>query len=217
MTTALVTGANRGIGLSLVKLLKARGDSVIAACRRETPELTKLGVEVESGVDVTSDKSINLLAEKLTHGPVGEDDLAAVQRRREFPMRMTQAMQVVVQNNIVRAALKPGNAPLRPPWPIRLVSAVPFLQGLTARFLAVGVRPEHIKASKDSGTWQGTVGVAEHLGSDTFLYVNVEGIGQMTVRAEGEQQLHHGDTVWLTPDPTRIYRFDKDGRSLKAA
>jgi 2-polyprenyl-6-methoxyphenol hydroxylase-like FAD-dependent oxidoreductase len=94
----------------------------------------------------------NLLAEKLTHGPVGEDDLAAVQRRREFPMRMTQAMQVVVQNNIVRAALKPGNAPLWPPWPIRLVSAVPFLQGLTARFLAVGVRPEHVQSPEAAPT-----------------------------------------------------------------
>ena len=88
----------------------------------------------------------NLLAAKLGRGPVGEDDLAAVQRRREFPMRMTQAMQVIVQNNIVRAALKSGNAPLRPPWPIRLVSAMPFLQGLTARFLAVGVRPEHVQS-----------------------------------------------------------------------
>ena len=38
----------------------------------------------------------------------------------------------------------------------------------------------------------------------------------MTVRAEGEKQLHHGDAVWLTPDPTRIYRFDKDGRTLAA-
>jgi hypothetical protein len=61
-------------------------------------------------------------------------------------MRMTQGMQVFVQNNIVRAALNPGNGPLRPPWPIRLVSAVPFLQGLTARFLAVGVRPEHVQS-----------------------------------------------------------------------
>jgi NAD(P)-dependent dehydrogenase (short-subunit alcohol dehydrogenase family) len=65
MATALVTGANRGIGLSFVKLLKARGDTVIAACRRETPELAALGVELASGVDVTSDKSLNLLAEKL--------------------------------------------------------------------------------------------------------------------------------------------------------
>src|SRR6185437_10553876 len=81
----------------------------------------------------------NLLAAKLARGPVDEDDLATVPQRREFPMRMTQAMQVIVQNNIVRAALKPGNAPLKPPLPIRLVSCVPFLQGLTARFLAVGV------------------------------------------------------------------------------
>ena len=65
MATALVTGTNRGIGLSFVKLLKARGDHVIAACRHETPELTMLGVEVAAGVDVTSDKSLNLLAEKL--------------------------------------------------------------------------------------------------------------------------------------------------------
>src|SRR5258707_8756902 len=65
MATALVTGANRGIGLSFVKLLKARGDTVIAACRRETPELAALGVEIAAGVDVTSDKSVNLLAEKM--------------------------------------------------------------------------------------------------------------------------------------------------------
>lgn len=65
MATVLVTGANRGIGLSFVKLLKARGDKVLAACRRETPELTALGVELFDGVDVSSDKSVNILAEKL--------------------------------------------------------------------------------------------------------------------------------------------------------
>jgi len=65
MAIVLVTGANRGIGLSFVKLLKKRGETVIAACRRATPELEALGVEVQSGVDVTSDKSLNLLAEKL--------------------------------------------------------------------------------------------------------------------------------------------------------
>ena len=65
MATALVPRANRGIGLSFVKVLKARGDVVIAACRRETPELAALDVEVAVGVDVTSDKSLNLLAEKV--------------------------------------------------------------------------------------------------------------------------------------------------------
>ncbi|MBI4921914.1 MAG: ABC transporter ATP-binding protein [Devosia nanyangense] len=82
---------------------------------------------------------------------------------------------------------------------------------------AIGVRPEHMAVNKDSGLWRGTVGVAEHLGSDTFLHVNVDGLGLMTVRAEGEKQLHHGDVVWLTPDPSRIYRFDKDGQALAAA
>jgi multiple sugar transport system ATP-binding protein len=81
---------------------------------------------------------------------------------------------------------------------------------------AIGVRPEHFGVSTTSGTWRGIVNVAEHLGSDTFLHVNVDGLGLMTVRAEGEKQLHHGDTVWLTPDPTRVYRFDKDGRSIAA-
>src|SRR6185312_12323122 len=84
-----------------------------------------------------------------------------------------------------------------------------FIDGAdAARYNAAsaGVRPEHISVSTTSGSWHGTVGVAEHLGSDTFLHVNVDGLGLMTVRAEGEKQLHHGDTVWLTPDPQRIYR-----------
>ena len=95
-----------------------------------------------------------------------------------------------------------------------------FVDGAEAdkyRAASIGVRPEHFQVSTTSGTWHGTVGVAEHLGSDTFLHVNVDGLGLMTIRAEGEKQLHHGDSVWLTPDPSRIYRFDKDGRSLAAA
>jgi len=61
-------------------------------------------------------------------------------------VRMTQRMQVVVQNNIISAALKPGNAPLKPPLLMRLITAIPWLQGITARFVAVGVRPEHVQS-----------------------------------------------------------------------
>jgi 2-polyprenyl-6-methoxyphenol hydroxylase-like FAD-dependent oxidoreductase len=88
----------------------------------------------------------NILAAKLAQGAVSEDDLAEVQRRREFPMRVTQAMQVIIQNNIVSAALKPGNGPFKPPLFARVVNAVPWLQGLTAKFIAVGVRPEHVRS-----------------------------------------------------------------------
>ncbi|HKP57533.1 MAG TPA: SDR family oxidoreductase [Polyangiales bacterium] len=52
MTTALVTGANRGIGYELSKQLKARGHDVIAVCRKSSPELDSLGVRVEAGIDV---------------------------------------------------------------------------------------------------------------------------------------------------------------------
>jgi 2-polyprenyl-6-methoxyphenol hydroxylase-like FAD-dependent oxidoreductase len=86
----------------------------------------------------------NLLAARLTGGCPSEDELDAVRRRREFPVRMTQAMQVVVQNNIIGVALKPGDHPLRLPLFVRVLNAIPWLQGITARFIALGVRPEHV-------------------------------------------------------------------------
>ena len=76
----------------------------------------------------------------------------------------------------------------------------------------IGVRPEHIKVSATEGTWKGRIGVSEHLGSDTFFYVEDTGLAEtITVRAGGEIDLYHGDTVWLTPDPTKIHRFDAQG------
>ncbi|MBA7711834.1 6-methylpretetramide 4-monooxygenase [subsurface metagenome] len=85
----------------------------------------------------------NLLAAKLQQGAPSEAALDAVQARREFPVRMTQRMQVVGQDNIVAMALKPGTV-LKAPLPLRIVTAIPWLQGITARFLGLGVRPEHV-------------------------------------------------------------------------
>jgi multiple sugar transport system ATP-binding protein len=78
----------------------------------------------------------------------------------------------------------------------------------------IGVRPEHLDISTASGTWQGTVGISEHLGSDTFLRVNVPGTEMITVRAGGEVALRHGDTVFLTPQPGKIHRFGPDGKAM---
>ena len=86
----------------------------------------------------------NLLAAKLARGCPSEDELDAVRRRREFPVRMTQRMQIIAQNNIISEALKPGREPLKAPLVMRLVTAVPWLQGITARFIGLGVRPEHV-------------------------------------------------------------------------
>ncbi len=88
----------------------------------------------------------NLLADRLREGTPREADLDAVRRRREFPMRVTQAMQVMVQDNVVAMALQPGGGPIKPPLFARIINAVPWLQGWTARFLAVGIRPEHVRS-----------------------------------------------------------------------
>jgi 2-polyprenyl-6-methoxyphenol hydroxylase-like FAD-dependent oxidoreductase len=86
----------------------------------------------------------NLLAAKLIDGCPPEQELDAVRRRREFPVRVTQRMQVIAQNNIISVALKPGNQPLNVPFVMRLITAVPWLQGITARLVGLGVRPEHV-------------------------------------------------------------------------
>lgn len=65
MKNVLVTGANRGIGLELCRIFRARGDSVIAVCRQPSAELEKLGVRAFGGVDVTNDRSIDELCRGL--------------------------------------------------------------------------------------------------------------------------------------------------------
>jgi 2-polyprenyl-6-methoxyphenol hydroxylase-like FAD-dependent oxidoreductase len=86
----------------------------------------------------------NLLAATLAGGCPPENELDAVRLRREFPVRMTQTMQVVVQNNIIGAAFRPGDRPLKPPLFARIINAVPWLQGITARLIGIGIRPEHV-------------------------------------------------------------------------
>ncbi|MFG5383553.1 ABC transporter ATP-binding protein [Yoonia sp. R2-816] len=76
----------------------------------------------------------------------------------------------------------------------------------------IGIRPEHIEVSTTAGHWEGTVGVAERLGSDTFIHIHgVPGCDPMTVRAGGDVAVKHGDTVYLTPDATQIHKFDAEG------
>jgi multiple sugar transport system ATP-binding protein len=94
-----------------------------------------------------------------------------------------------------------------------------FISGDAARqynAATIGVRPEHLRIDRDGQGWPGTVTVAEHLGSDTFLYVDAGKIGTLTVRYVGELDLAAGDPVSLAPDPSRVHRFTEDGTSIRA-
>jgi 2-polyprenyl-6-methoxyphenol hydroxylase-like FAD-dependent oxidoreductase len=85
----------------------------------------------------------NLLWRPLKAGTVREEDLDRVQQRREFPTRVTQRMQVVVQNNVIDRLLGAGEE-LAAPWPLRLTSLIPPLRGIPAWLVGMGVRPEHV-------------------------------------------------------------------------
>ncbi len=65
MVMSLITGANRGIGLELVRRMAARGDKVIAVCRTSSPDLDKAGVRVERDIDVADEDSVAALAQRL--------------------------------------------------------------------------------------------------------------------------------------------------------
>ncbi len=81
----------------------------------------------------------------------------------------------------------------------------------------IGIRPEHVMVSTDpsEGALQGTVGVAEHLGSDTFIHIHgVDGCDPMTVRAAGDVTVRHGDSVYLTLDASQIHKFDQSGNRI---
>jgi NAD(P)-dependent dehydrogenase (short-subunit alcohol dehydrogenase family) len=70
MGVAVVTGANRGIGLALVRQLRARGMSVVAVSRRSSSDLDRLGVRVESGIDLASSEACLELAARLAHDEI---------------------------------------------------------------------------------------------------------------------------------------------------
>jgi 2-polyprenyl-6-methoxyphenol hydroxylase-like FAD-dependent oxidoreductase len=86
----------------------------------------------------------NLLAEPLRRGAPTIDELKAVQRRRMFPTRATQGLQVAVQDRILSRVLASRTKPV-PPWPIRLLGRMPLLQRIPARLIGLGFRPEHVR------------------------------------------------------------------------
>jgi len=87
----------------------------------------------------------NLLAAPLAGGYLADGDLMKVMARRSWPTRATQFAQVRAQNNIITPLLD-ANAGPDAPWPVKLIAGLPFLQRQLARFVGLGVRPEHIRS-----------------------------------------------------------------------
>jgi 2-polyprenyl-6-methoxyphenol hydroxylase-like FAD-dependent oxidoreductase len=86
----------------------------------------------------------NILAEPLRADRLSEDHLRQVQRRRQFPTRATQALQLFVQNRVIRRVLG-GTGPITPPLLLRFISRWPVLRRLPARLIGLGFRPEHVR------------------------------------------------------------------------
>jgi 2-polyprenyl-6-methoxyphenol hydroxylase-like FAD-dependent oxidoreductase len=84
----------------------------------------------------------NLLYDKFGTTRPSLDDLNRIQARREFPVKATQAIQVFIQNNLINRAI--SDKQFNPPLALRIVNRFPWLQGLTARAIGLGVRPEHV-------------------------------------------------------------------------
>ena len=86
----------------------------------------------------------NILGPALRKGPVPESLLAEVQKRREWPTRMTQSLQVVVQNLVIRNVLQMQKNP-RAPFIVKLFNWFPALRRIPGRIIGMGFRPEHVR------------------------------------------------------------------------
>jgi multiple sugar transport system ATP-binding protein len=94
-----------------------------------------------------------------------------------------------------------------------------FVQGTEAETLdahTIGIRPEHIEPNLEIGHWKGEIAHIEHLGTDTYLYVDVPNVGTLTVRLDGEADYQIGSAIFLTPRRTHLHRFDANGRRIAA-
>jgi len=86
----------------------------------------------------------NILGPVLKRGPAGPEQLARVQRRREWPTRMTQRLQVLLQNRLITPVLN-STEPVSPPRLIRWLAGQPLFRRIPARLVGIGFRPEHVR------------------------------------------------------------------------
>jgi 2-polyprenyl-6-methoxyphenol hydroxylase-like FAD-dependent oxidoreductase len=134
-----------------VKLLTVQVDRLREWCR---PGLLCIGDAAHAmspvggvGINLAIQDAVataNLLAAPLYGERLTIDDLRRVQARREWPTRMTQRVQLVIQDRVIKRVLGSA-APMAPPLVFRLLGIFPWLRRLPARMIGLGFRPEHLR------------------------------------------------------------------------
>jgi 2-polyprenyl-6-methoxyphenol hydroxylase-like FAD-dependent oxidoreductase len=135
-----------------VKLLTVKVDRLV---RWYKPGLLCIGDAAHAmspigGVGINLAVQDAVAAANLLHGAIREtrvatSDLARVQQRRLFPTRVTQALQLMIQNNVIAPTLT-ASGEMKVPLVARLLASWPWLRRIPARVLGLGVRPEHVAA-----------------------------------------------------------------------
>jgi 2-polyprenyl-6-methoxyphenol hydroxylase-like FAD-dependent oxidoreductase len=88
----------------------------------------------------------NLLAVKLKAGKLEDGDLDRVRRRRLFPVKVIQGLQVAVHNRVLKPTVSGRARALKVPWALKVLNANAWLRRWPAQILGLGVRPEHVRS-----------------------------------------------------------------------
>ena len=133
-----------------VKLLTVQIDRLKQWCR---PGLLCIGDAAHAmspvggvGINIAIQDAV-AAANILSDGGFSVENVKRVQKRRQWPVRVTQRLQILAQNRIIARVLR-SKQPLRPPLFFRLLSRYPVLRRIPGRLIGMGVRPEHVVAGK---------------------------------------------------------------------
>jgi 2-polyprenyl-6-methoxyphenol hydroxylase-like FAD-dependent oxidoreductase len=89
----------------------------------------------------------NILGPSLLRGSPSERELCAVQKRRMFPTRATQRLQIIIQNNVIKHVLD-STKPLALGGPFKLLKRCPYFRRIPARLIGIGFRAEHVRLAE---------------------------------------------------------------------
>ena len=120
---------------------------IIRDTRREAAALDTAALRHEIEINLAVQDAVaaaNILVPAFARSRPTLDTLRAVQKRREWPTRMTQSMQIAIQNNVMTRVLKLERDP-KPPFLVKLLDRCAFLRRIPARLVGIGFRPEHVQ------------------------------------------------------------------------